>query len=282
MTRVRPVRTNDLGVISSTAAQQAGEAQQTLGLAPYPRRLLRVSSASARSPLHRKHYRHSGDGVSRHAPTAADPSGNTSKQQDQDSARQIMTEIGHDRHPSPETLQGVNRLRTCSGCDRQFRPRRRDQRYCRPSCRVLAYRRRKPRSESVPASKPCPHCGEQRMTEFDPVHPLLFLQRLRIHMAPVVDDATARRDLALMTEALGSSRLSPAPRAALIRRYFESPLPHHSTRSWRASHHVECPERVLGRPKAGQVRVEGFAHIMPTMASSSRDALRLLATLRRQ
>ena len=57
------------------------------------------------------------------------------------------------------------------------------------------------------------------------------------------------------------------------------PLPHHSTRlparfasrkarSWRAIHHVECPERVIGRPKAGQLRVEGLAHITTTMASS--------------
>jgi predicted GIY-YIG superfamily endonuclease len=52
----------------------------------------------------------------------------------------------------------------------------------------------------------------------------------------------------------------------------ESPLPHHSThlparfasrkaRSWRAIHHVECPERAIGRPQADQLRVEGQLRI---------------------
>jgi len=50
---------------------------------------------------------------------------------------------------------------------------------------------------------------------------------------------------------------------------FESPLPHHSTRlparyasrkarSWRAIHQVECPERAVRQPQAGEARVEGL------------------------
>ena len=29
-------------------------------------------------------------------------------------------------------------------------------------------------------------------------------------------------------------------------------------RSWRAIHHVECPERVVRRPQVGEARVEGL------------------------
>ena len=86
---------------------------------------------------------------------------------------------------------------------------------------------------------------------------------------------------------------------------FESPLPHHSTRlparlrrAERLAHgEPSIMSNVLSehlggrrlakceskdRPKAGRLRVEGLARITTTMASSSRDALRLLATLCRQ
>jgi putative endonuclease len=38
-----------------------------------------------------------------------------------------------------------------------------------------------------------------------------------------------------------------------------SPSASRKARSWRAIPHVECPERVVGRPKAGRLRVEGLA-----------------------
>ena len=39
---------------------------------------------------------------------------------------------------------------------------------------------------------------------------------------------------------------------------FSSPSASRKARSWRAIPHVECPERAIGRPKAGQWRVEGL------------------------
>lgn len=44
---------------------------------------------------------------------------------------------------APQALQSVNAAPICPGCDRPFRPARRNQRHCRPSCRVLALRRRR-------------------------------------------------------------------------------------------------------------------------------------------
>lgn len=43
-------------------------------------------------------------------------------------------------------LQGVNTRPSCPGCGRPFTPARKNQRHCRPSCRVLAFRRRQQRS----------------------------------------------------------------------------------------------------------------------------------------
>ena len=43
----------------------------------------------------------------------------------------------------PKALQSVNAGRICPGCGRPFAPSRRNQRHCRPSCRVLALRRRR-------------------------------------------------------------------------------------------------------------------------------------------
>lgn len=42
---------------------------------------------------------------------------------------------------TPQALQGVTVA--CSGCGRLFVPVRSTQRHCRPSCRVLALRRRR-------------------------------------------------------------------------------------------------------------------------------------------
>jgi len=41
-----------------------------------------------------------------------------------------------------EALQGVTRV--CLGCGASFKPARKDQTHCRPSCRVAAYRTRHP------------------------------------------------------------------------------------------------------------------------------------------
>src|SRR5258707_1322513 len=41
-----------------------------------------------------------------------------------------------------DALQGVNPGRSCPGCGQPFQPRRDNQRHCRPSCRVLAWRKR--------------------------------------------------------------------------------------------------------------------------------------------
>ena len=43
---------------------------------------------------------------------------------------------------APKALQGVNASRLCPGCGGTFQPTRRDQRHCRPGCRVLALRNR--------------------------------------------------------------------------------------------------------------------------------------------
>ena len=43
---------------------------------------------------------------------------------------------------SPQALQGVNRRVFCKGCHQSFTPVRATQQHCKPSCRVLAYRRR--------------------------------------------------------------------------------------------------------------------------------------------
>ena len=43
----------------------------------------------------------------------------------------------------PQAVQGVNRRVFCKGCQQPFMPVRATQQHCKPSCRVLAYRRRK-------------------------------------------------------------------------------------------------------------------------------------------
>jgi hypothetical protein len=48
-----------------------------------------------------------------------------------------------------QALPGVNEGPICEGCGRPFRPVRTTQRHCRPSCRVLACRRRKAMSGSA-------------------------------------------------------------------------------------------------------------------------------------
>ena len=45
--------------------------------------------------------------------------------------------------PGPNPLQGVNASPSCPGCGRTFRRRRRNQRHCGSSCRVLALRHRR-------------------------------------------------------------------------------------------------------------------------------------------
>jgi hypothetical protein len=42
-----------------------------------------------------------------------------------------------------QALPGVNSGPFCEGCGHPFTPSRANQRHCRPSCRVLACRRRK-------------------------------------------------------------------------------------------------------------------------------------------
>jgi hypothetical protein len=42
-----------------------------------------------------------------------------------------------------QALPGVNRPSLCKGCGQPFTPLRATQRHCKPSCRVLACRRRK-------------------------------------------------------------------------------------------------------------------------------------------
>jgi hypothetical protein len=51
-----------------------------------------------------------------------------------------------DRASNP--LQSVNTGRPCPGCGASFQPTRRNQRHCRPSCRVLAWQRRPRPGES--------------------------------------------------------------------------------------------------------------------------------------
>jgi hypothetical protein len=52
-----------------------------------------------------------------------------------------------DYHPAPDRacnpFLGVSRGIPCGGCERPFQPTRRNQRYCDPSCRGLAFRRRR-------------------------------------------------------------------------------------------------------------------------------------------
>lgn len=52
-----------------------------------------------------------------------------------------MTRLAPDR--APQALPGVNRGAICKGCWQPFTRVRVTQRHCKPSCRVLAYRRRK-------------------------------------------------------------------------------------------------------------------------------------------
>lgn len=51
--------------------------------------------------------------------------------------------IGPSQEFTPKALQDVNARRICPGCGGTFRLARRDQRHCRPSCRVLALRVRR-------------------------------------------------------------------------------------------------------------------------------------------
>jgi hypothetical protein len=56
------------------------------------------------------------------------------------------------------------------------------------------------------------------------------------------------------------------------------------TRSWRALHHVECPERPIGRSQAGRLRVEGLmALALPNVrVHFGWQAIRRLSTLARR
>ena len=42
-----------------------------------------------------------------------------------------------------KALQSVNATKTCPGCDQAFTPCRRNQKHCRPGCRVRALQRRR-------------------------------------------------------------------------------------------------------------------------------------------
>jgi hypothetical protein len=50
--------------------------------------------------------------------------------------------VGRSREIVPKAFHGVNAGRICRGCGAAFQPVRRDQRHCRPGCRVLALRKR--------------------------------------------------------------------------------------------------------------------------------------------
>ena len=50
---------------------------------------------------------------------------------------------GTESNRPAKALQSANAGRVCPGCGSTFRPVRRDQRYCRASCRVLALRKRR-------------------------------------------------------------------------------------------------------------------------------------------
>jgi hypothetical protein len=52
-----------------------------------------------------------------------------------------MTRSAFDR--TRQALPGVNCHSFCEGCGQPFTPLRTTQRHCKPSCRVLAHRRRR-------------------------------------------------------------------------------------------------------------------------------------------
>lgn len=47
-----------------------------------------------------------------------------------------------------ETFQNAFPAASCAGCGRVFTPGRKDQRHCRPSCRVLALQRRRDEAQT--------------------------------------------------------------------------------------------------------------------------------------
>jgi len=76
---------------------------------------------------------------------------------------------------TPEALQSVRwafrrrraralgKLRTCKGCNKEFRAPRTDSRHCSSGCRVRAFRKRRGLSQAQPPFSPgarhCPHCN---------------------------------------------------------------------------------------------------------------------------